>query len=179
MSVLTALMADSASVTLILIFTTLLFLLFKFSFKSNKYRFPPGPRPWRIIGNLDILDKRRSDDTMCNTTLSTLQDFGMGRSTIEDHIVEEAQRLVQVFQEHQALLPPGKPFNPTVSISSAVSNVICQLVFGCRFEYDDPIFLQLQRRVSENLQLFTSPEILVCFTLLQTGFTFTLRTEFR
>ncbi|MFT7811130.1 cytochrome P450 2K1-like [Arapaima gigas] len=220
-------MADSASVTFVLIFTTLLFfyLLFKPSSRGDKYRCPPGPRPWPIIGNLHILNAQQPDETMCKLakqygdvftfhmgtdkyavitgyeavkealvnqaddfekrgvtpifhafsnskgvlfsngelwktmrrfTLTTLRDFGMGRSTIEDRIVEESQRLLEVFQKHQ-----GKPFNPSVNIYSAVSNIICQLVFGHRFEYDDPVFLQLQRRVTMIAELFASPEMLV------------------
>ncbi|KPP57392.1 cytochrome P450 2K1-like, partial [Scleropages formosus] len=227
MSALTALMEDSASVTVVLVFATLLFLvlLFKPSSKGNKYKFPPGPRPWPIIGNINILNVQQPHDTMCKLseqygdvftfhmgtrkyvvitgyeavkqalitqaeefgergitpaihlfvkskglvfgvgeswktmrrfTLTTLRDFGMGRSTIEDRIVEEAQRLLDIFQQHQ-----GKPFDPTVNINSAVSNIICHLVFGHRFEYDDPVFLQLQRRVNEVIQLIASPELLV------------------
>ncbi|XP_029103965.1 cytochrome P450 2K1-like isoform X1 [Scleropages formosus] len=227
MSAFTALMADSASVTVVLVFATLLFLvlLFKPSSKGNKYKFPPGPRPWPIIGNLNILNVQRPDETMCKLskqygdvftfhmgtkkyvvitgyeavkqalitqaeefgergitpinqivnngkglafgvgeswktmrrfTLTTLRDFGMGRSTIEDRIVEEAQRLLDIFQQHQ-----GKPFDPTVNIYSAVSNIICQLVFGHRFKYNDPVFLQLQNRVIESTQLLASPEVLV------------------
>ncbi|XP_048849726.1 cytochrome P450 2K1-like [Brienomyrus brachyistius] len=222
MSVLTTLVTDSAFVTIILALATLLFLflLFKSSKKDGQYKFPPGPKPLPIIGNLNILDTDRPQDTMCklaeqygdvftfhmgkekyvvitgyeavkealvtqadtfgerglttalgNITkgtgiifgtgeswktmrrfaLSTLRDFGMGRSTIEDRIVEEAQKLLAVFQEHH-----GEPFNPMISINSAVSNVICQLVFGHRFEYDDKQFLQLQSRVNETIRLSAS-----------------------
>ncbi|KPP61864.1 cytochrome P450 2K1-like [Scleropages formosus] len=210
MSMITTLIWDSASGTLMLIFAALLFLilLFEPSAKDDKYKFPPGPRPWPFIGNLNILDMHRPYNTMCKYvvitgyeavkqalvnqaeefgergltratqtfsngkgvvfsvgeswktmrrfTLTTLRDVGMGRNTIEDRIVEEAQRLLVVFHGHQ-----GKPFNPRVNIYSAVSNIICHLVFGHHFEYDDPVFLQLQSRVIENLKLMASPDLLV------------------
>ncbi|XP_061109341.1 cytochrome P450 2K1-like [Conger conger] len=85
-------------------------------------------------------------------TLSTLRDFGMGRSTIEDRIIDEAQQTLDVFAQYK-----GRPFNPTIHINSAVSNIICVLVFGQRFQYDDPHFLRLQRLVSENIRLAVSP----------------------
>ncbi|KAJ8335086.1 hypothetical protein SKAU_G00407250 [Synaphobranchus kaupii] len=90
--------------------------------------------------------------TMRRFALSTLRDFGMGRSTMEDRIIEEAQQLLEVFAQYQ-----GKPFNPTISINSAVSNIICVLVFGQRFQYDDPQFLRLLQLVSENVRLGSSP----------------------
>uniref|UniRef100_A0A8C9SGK4 Uncharacterized protein n=1 Tax=Scleropages formosus TaxID=113540 RepID=A0A8C9SGK4_SCLFO len=186
MSMITTLIWDSASGTLMLIFAALLFLilLFEPSAKDDKYKFPPGPRPWPFIGNLNILDMHRPYNTMCKLseqgltratqtfsngvvfsvgeswktmrrfTLTTLRDVGMGRNTIEDRIVEE----VHAHLHPPPLLLPGKPFNPRVNIYSAVSNIICHLVFGHHFEYDDPVFLQLQSRVfSENVCVCVFP----------------------
>ncbi|XP_058856165.1 cytochrome P450 2K1-like isoform X2 [Acipenser ruthenus] len=86
-------------------------------------------------------------------TLSTLRDFGMGKRTIEDRIIEESQRLVEVFQSHK-----GKPFDPQIIINSAVSNIICSIVFGDRFDYSDAQFLNLQRMLNENIRLIVSPK---------------------
>ncbi|XP_064203283.1 cytochrome P450 2K1-like [Anguilla rostrata] len=223
MSIIKVLLGDTFSISLFLVCIAVLFfiLLLKSSTKSSGYKFPPGPKPWPLIGNLNILNMNFPQKTMCELaeqygpvftfhmgmkkyvvltgyeavkealvtqaddfgerglnamnshnfqgkgilfgvgeswktmrrfTLSTLRDFGMGRSTIEDRIIDEAQLLLEVFAQHQ-----GKPFDVTTPMNSAVSNIICVLVFGNRFQYDDPQFLRLQQLVSENVRLAVSP----------------------
>ncbi|KAG7470741.1 hypothetical protein MATL_G00116910 [Megalops atlanticus] len=67
--------------------------------------------------------------------LMTLKNFGMGRRTIEERVQEEAKCLVKAFTEQK-----DSAFNPSHLLSNAVSNVICSIVFGERFEYDDKEF---------------------------------------
>uniref|UniRef100_A0A8B9DZ59 Cytochrome P450 2K1 n=1 Tax=Anser cygnoides TaxID=8845 RepID=A0A8B9DZ59_ANSCY len=89
-------------------------------------------------------------------TLSTLRDFGMGRRTIEVRILEELNSLVKYFESYQ-----GKPFDTKMILNNAVSNVICSILFGERFEYDDPAFLTLLKLLNENTKLLGSPMISV------------------
>ncbi|MGH0133966.1 UNVERIFIED_CONTAM: hypothetical protein FKN15_062716 [Acipenser sinensis] len=100
-----------------------------------------------------IFGKGESWKVMRRFTLSTLRDFGMGRKTIEDRIIEESQRLVEVFWSHK-----GKPFDPQIIINSAVSNIICSIVFGDRFDYGDAQFLNLHRILNGIVSLFASPK---------------------
>ena len=54
------------------------------------------------------------------------------------------------------LLPPGKPFDPHFIINNAVSNIICSITFGERFDYQDSQFRELLRLLDEVLNLHTS-----------------------
>ncbi|XP_029301772.1 cytochrome P450 2F3-like isoform X2 [Cottoperca gobio] len=85
-------------------------------------------------------------------TLTTLRDFGMGRKGMEKWIQEEGKHLVDRINSTKAT-----PFDPTYFMSCAVSNVICCLVFGQRFSYDDNNFLSLLQIISETLKFGSSP----------------------
>uniref|UniRef100_A0A803V6N9 CP2G1 protein n=1 Tax=Ficedula albicollis TaxID=59894 RepID=A0A803V6N9_FICAL len=80
-------------------------------------------------------------------SLTVLRDFGMGRRSIESRIQEEAQELLREFQKTQ-----GRPFDPTFLLSCAVSNVICSIVFGQRFPYQEPEFLRLLQMMNDSFR---------------------------
>ncbi|XP_015281061.1 PREDICTED: cytochrome P450 2F3-like [Gekko japonicus] len=79
-------------------------------------------------------------------SLHTLRNFGMGKRSVEEQIRTEAQFLVQELCKTEE-----RPFDPVFIISRAVSNVICSVVFGDRFEYDDEKFLVLNRLITERV----------------------------
>uniref|UniRef100_H2L6R8 Cytochrome P450, family 2, subfamily Y, polypeptide 3 n=1 Tax=Oryzias latipes TaxID=8090 RepID=H2L6R8_ORYLA len=85
--------------------------------------------------------------------LTTLRDFGMGRKGMEQWIQEESRHI----RAHINSLK-GKPFDPTFLLSCAVSNVICCLVYGERFNYDDKQFLELLKMISEILGFNGGPK---------------------
>ncbi|KAJ6663658.1 hypothetical protein lerEdw1_009737 [Lerista edwardsae] len=80
-------------------------------------------------------------------SLTVLRNFGMGKKTIEQRIQEEAQFLLEEFRKHH-----GKPFEPTFFLSRAVSNVICSIVFGDRFDYEDKDFQALMQMMNSSFQ---------------------------
>ncbi|XP_077408809.1 cytochrome P450 2K4-like isoform X3 [Vanacampus margaritifer] len=86
--------------------------------------------------------------------LSNLRDFGMGRKACEDKIVEECQHLLEVFKNFS-----GDAFDTQRPVNYAVSNIICSLVFGSRFQYDDPAFTAMVQRMSRNIHLLGSPSL--------------------
>lgn len=55
----------------------------------------------------------------------------------------------------------GKAFNNTQAIRNAASNVISAIIFGKRFEYKDPVFQAMVKRVHESIHLTGSASILV------------------
>ncbi|CAH1779476.1 unnamed protein product [Owenia fusiformis] len=70
--------------------------------------------------------------------LSTLRDFGLGKNKAQDIIQEELQKVVETFNERG-----GQPFNSKTLICNMVSNIICSLIFGHRFDYDDKTFQRI------------------------------------
>lgn len=86
--------------------------------------------------------------------LSNLRDYGMGKKTAEEKIIEETQYLIDAFEKHE-----GKPFSPMEPISYAVSNIISSIVYGSRFEYSDVEFSRMIKRANINLQLSGSPSV--------------------
>ncbi|NXJ49541.1 CP2J2 protein, partial [Spizaetus tyrannus] len=81
-------------------------------------------------------------------TLTTLRNFGLGKRPVEERIQEECRCLVDAFGDEQ-----GNPFNPHLKISYAVSNIICSITFGNRFDYHDEEFKKLLQLMDETVSL--------------------------
>lgn len=79
--------------------------------------------------------------------ISTLRDLGMGRNWIEDAILEEISELIMIFKSHD-----GKPFDPSTHLMVGVSNVICAMIFGQRFDHSDLRFQKLLAVFGSNLR---------------------------
>ncbi|KAI5092947.1 cytochrome P450 precursor [Silurus meridionalis] len=83
--------------------------------------------------------------------LTTLRDFGMGRKRMEGWIQEESKHLLDTIKETNSA-----QFDPTFFLSRAVSNIICALVFGQRFSYEDGHFLHLLQVINGVLRFGSS-----------------------
>ncbi|XP_077345174.1 cytochrome P450 2K4-like [Lithobates pipiens] len=87
-------------------------------------------------------------------TLNKLRDFGMGRKTIEDRIVEECGFFTKELKSLE-----GKPEDLTIKTHFAIGNIIISIIFGHRFDYQHPILLRLLGLISENMKLVGSPSV--------------------
>ncbi|XP_054908575.1 cytochrome P450 2J6-like [Poeciliopsis prolifica] len=95
--------------------------------------------------------------------LSTLKYFGFGKKSLEPVILDEFRHCAKEIRGYK-----GKPVNPHLIINNAVSNIICQLVFGHRFEYGDEKFMKLMLMFDKAVQIEGSiwAQLYNSFTLL-------------
>ena len=66
-------------------------------------------------------------------TLQVLRDLGFGKGSMEDRIVDEISHLTRYIDKTD-----GKPFNIHTVLVPSMSNIICYLIYGHRYEFDDP-----------------------------------------
>uniref|UniRef100_A0A5F8GDC6 Cytochrome P450 n=1 Tax=Monodelphis domestica TaxID=13616 RepID=A0A5F8GDC6_MONDO len=89
--------------------------------------------------------------TLRRVSIATLRDFGMGKRSIEEQIKAEAQCLVEELQKSQGAL-----IDPTFIFHSVTANVICSIVFGERFSYQDTQFREILNMFVEVFTILSS-----------------------
>uniref|UniRef100_A0A8C3T9H4 Cytochrome P450 n=1 Tax=Chelydra serpentina TaxID=8475 RepID=A0A8C3T9H4_CHESE len=111
---------------------------------------PQIPSLYEIFGTFGLITSNgHSWKQQRRFALSTLRNFGLGKRSLEERIQEEIRYLTDAIEEEK-----GQPFDPHFKINNAVSNIICSITFGDRFEYHDSHFQKLLRLFDEtgNLQ---------------------------
>ncbi|NP_001003582.1 uncharacterized protein LOC445188 [Danio rerio] len=86
--------------------------------------------------------------------LHTLRNFGLGKKSIESRVLEESQYLIA-----EMLKEKGRSVNPHHIIQNALSNIICSIMFGDRFDYDDKRFEYFLKLLNENILLIGSAAV--------------------
>lgn len=86
----------------------------------------------------------------------------MGKSWMQDLIVEEAQALVQDIKEAN-----GKPINPSSYLTPSIANVICAISYGTRFDHKDQRFRRLTTLIGQNITYMAQANIVTVFPFLQ------------
>ncbi|KAB0339603.1 hypothetical protein FD754_023797, partial [Muntiacus muntjak] len=77
-------------------------------------------------------------------SVTTMKDFGMGKRTIEERIKKEAQCLMEELRKSQ-----GAYLDPHFLFNSISANIICSVVLGEHFNYQDPRLLRLLHLLNE------------------------------
>ncbi|XP_048035123.1 cytochrome P450 2K6-like isoform X3 [Megalobrama amblycephala] len=216
-------LGSSTGTILTLLMFLVIFLVSISSKSKDEGKYPPGPKPLPLLGNLHMLDLKKTYLSLCELSkqygsvytvhfgpkkvlilsgyktvkqalvnlseefgdrditpifhdfnqgygimfsngenwremrrfaLSNLRDFGMGKKRSEELIIKETQYLKEEFEKFD-----GKPFDTTLPIAMAVSNVISAIVYSTRFEYSDTKLHHMIRRANENMKMTGSASV--------------------
>ncbi|ESO84051.1 hypothetical protein LOTGIDRAFT_155365 [Lottia gigantea] len=94
--------------------------------------------------------------------VSALRQLGFGKTSFEDKVHKEIDSFLNVIDNLN-----GRDVDPKRMIPTAISNIICSIVFGDRFEYDDPLFNKFLDIFDENLKMVGGTSFLNFYPLLQ------------
>ncbi|XP_036887801.1 cytochrome P450 2U1 isoform X2 [Sturnira hondurensis] len=85
---------------------------------------------------------------------STLRHFGLGKLSLEPKVIEEFKYVKEEMQKHG-----GDPFNPFPIVNNAVSNIICSMCFGQRFDYTNSEFKKMLNFMSRGLEICLNDQL--------------------
>ncbi|XP_012718401.2 cytochrome P450 2B4 [Fundulus heteroclitus] len=88
--------------------------------------------------------------------LITLRNFGLGKKSMEDRINDEIQYTIKTLEQST-----GGTLSPQVMFHNAASNIICQVLFGARFEYNDDLIKVIVQCFTENAKMTNGPWAMV------------------
>ncbi|XP_034032993.1 cytochrome P450 2J6-like [Thalassophryne amazonica] len=88
--------------------------------------------------------------------LMTLRNFGLGKQSMEERILGEIQYIMTTLENNN-----GKTFWPRVMFHNAASNIICQILFNTRYNYDDKLINVIIHCFVENSKIINGPWSLV------------------
>ncbi|XP_067664349.1 cytochrome P450 2C3-like [Haliotis asinina] len=90
--------------------------------------------------------------------VTTLREFGFGRSILEEKIQQELNKLLEVIEEEGS-----EEFDCKRAIHFATSNIVCDLCFGKHYDYNDPRLIKLIAAVEEIFSIIGASNILDVF----------------
>ncbi|XP_034325766.2 cytochrome P450 2B4 isoform X1 [Magallana gigas] len=91
-------------------------------------------------------------------TLNALREFGFGKRSFESRIIEELEAFVQEIHSKK-----GQSFNVHNLLNVCISNIMCSINFGKRYDHGDLDFCRLLDTVNQNL---TNENVMLVATVL-------------
>eukprot|EP00057_Strongylocentrotus_purpuratus_P030610 XP_782182.3 PREDICTED: cytochrome P450 2J6 [Strongylocentrotus purpuratus] len=80
---------------------------------------------------------------------SVFRSLGVGKKSYEDIVAREMDQLGSAIEEKR-----GTPFDPNTIFGQAVANIICSIVLGTQYKYDDTDFKHIIELLIRNIELF-------------------------
>ncbi|XP_077566873.1 cytochrome P450 2F2-like [Stigmatopora nigra] len=84
--------------------------------------------------------------------LMTLRNFGLGKQSMEERILGETEFIINTLENSI-----GSTLSPNLMFHNASSNIICQVLFGKRFDYNDEFIKVIVQCFTENSKLANGP----------------------
>lgn len=78
-----------------------------------------------------------------NFCLRTLRDLGYNKRSIDMRVQEEIHYVLEEVANYR-----GKPFNIKQLAQMSISNIVCSVIYGKRFDYQDPDFVKLMANMN-------------------------------
>ncbi|KAM9323993.1 cytochrome P450 2F2-like [Gastrophryne carolinensis] len=106
-----------------------------------------------FIGGHDIgFTSGEKSTTRRRFAVLTLRNFGMGKRSVEEQILEEARFLKQEFEKTK-----GSPVTLRPYFARAICNVICSAIYGSRFHYEDKRLQIITDSINKIFCIMSSP----------------------
>ncbi|CAL8375417.1 unnamed protein product [Arctogadus glacialis] len=80
--------------------------------------------------------------------LQVLRNFGLGKKSMEERILQETQQVVRLLEESA-----GSEVNPQLLFHKLASNIVSRVVFGPKYDHNDPFMKFSIRAVRENAKI--------------------------
>ncbi|KAI7812061.1 cytochrome P450 CYP2X20, partial [Triplophysa rosa] len=84
--------------------------------------------------------------------LMTLKNFGLGKRSMEERILEEISHVCTHLEVNA-----GKSIDPQTLFHNASCDIICSILFGSRYEYEHEFFQTMIKMMSENSKIANGP----------------------
>ncbi|XP_067667946.1 cytochrome P450 2J5-like [Haliotis asinina] len=104
------------------------------------------------IGTGVILSNGQQWKDLRRMSLHAMRDFGMGKLSIEEKVHDEVNVIVGVLSDNGEI-----PTAVHKYLAMATSNIICNIIFGSRFEYEDKQFQKMLQLLND---IFRRPGML-------------------